>query len=443
MWVILGILLVISFFLAYRSLREFTASPVSQSGERKVVLEVTDRQVIGREFFDNLHQLMTITSPNQNMSFEVLVRSGEPRFFLSLPESLMPYLTQEKWVRRLGTHEDYAYYLDPKEEQYAACELTLAEENIYPLSLETDMSKLIDEFTPNDALWFQAVGFVVDSSWKQIVKRERYVISQQVTTPSQHAGAIAQDVIKQLFAVFTGRPLPEPTKVAPKTAEIVGKSAEEQAAVDKKMSYDAFLTKLRLVVVSSDRLQAREKLSRVVQRLSEMSTKSGYNRLQLGSDMVSSAGVVYSYRKRSFLKEVENACVLTTQELSELANWHVYEAKGGEKKLEEEVARTKEALDVKPSELTVPAKEVPVMPPVQTKVEIEEKPAIVLPKIPQESSEPFLVEEEEAIKKAIVTHPPTFEPAKEVEKEPSHQVFQKGKISGEVILSPKKKTHSS
>ncbi|HLD11368.1 MAG TPA: hypothetical protein VJB91_00470, partial [Patescibacteria group bacterium] len=427
---------------AYRSLREFAATPVSQSGERKVVLEVTDRQVIGREFFDNLHQLMTIASPNQNMSFEVFVRAGEPRFFLSLPESLMPYLAQEKWVRRIGTHEDYAYYLDPKEEHYAACELVLAEENIYPLSIETDMSKLIDEFTPNDTLWFQAVGFVVDSSWKQIVKRERYVISQQVTSPSQHVGAIAQDVVKQLFAVFTGRPLPESTKVAPKTAEVVEKSAEEQAAVDKKLSYDAFLTKLRLVVVSSDRLQAREKLSRVVQRLSEMSSKSGQNRLQLGSDMVSSAGVVYSYRKRSFLKEVENACVLTTQELSELANWHVYEAKGIEKKLEEEVARTKEAIDVKPSEQMVPVKEVPVVPPVQIKVEVEKKePEIMLPEIPQESPETFLAEEEEAIKKAIVT--PTFEPAKEVEKEPSQQVFQKGKISGEVILSPKKKTHSS
>lgn len=330
------IVLVVSFTLAYRSLKGRVSSTSGTGSntfkniflEIKVPKEVAEKHVdlqtapiSSEHMFASLHGLLKITPEEQeHFSFEIVSSPEGIKFYAAVPETIKSFVESQIYAQYphcvVTEVSDYTHKVEKSSQVVLIAEVGLSKPDYYPIKTFKDfevdpisaITSALSEVKGKEQIWFQMLVRPIPDNWQS--EGASYV--QQVREGSlAKAGSLVDTFTKEISAMIalTWRRFFTPSYEDPlflaKTSPIASiprltpNQELEIKSIDNKLTKMGFESMIRIVAVASSEEIAQSRLRSVIASLKQFST-SNLNSFTVIGSYKRDDEAFESYRRREF-----------------------------------------------------------------------------------------------------------------------------------------------
>ncbi len=341
--VIIALVVVVAFFLAYRTaLKQESGHNKTAEIKEGVLLSIRlpkENEKLpqaAEQMFASLHGLLKFTpGVQEHISLEMASSNDGINFYVFTPRGFKSFVESQIYAQypqaEIREAVDYAKSVG-NDSTAVATELALTKDFLFPIKsfrdFEVDplaaITSALGSVRNGEQIWVQMLVRPVDDFWQEhgheYVKMVRAGEHPVTLNPSE----IMLDVGKHILSVG-GNVFPYiakgPTVVEPHRPEPAPRLSAGQELdlkmIENKLSKIGFETKIRIVSVASTAALAQERLAGIVASFRQFSTAS-LNSFEIDPDAPTTPTLVKNYQQRLFPEGEAGDYVLTIEELASI-----------------------------------------------------------------------------------------------------------------------------
>lgn len=338
------VILLISFFLAWRAARRLEIGERKSQIEQGILLSIQlpkeneKLPVAAEQMFASLHGLLRFTPDVQeHISLEMASSVDGIRFYVYTPVQFKNFVESQVYAQyptaEIREAVDYSKGVGDAS-HVAATEVTLAKDFVFPIKTFRDfevdplaaITSALSAVGPLEQVWLQILVRPVDDFWQE--RGHDYV--QMVRDGVQPVSINPQDIIidvgkhivsvgANVFPYMMRGPTPPPVgndRPAPPPRLSAGTELELKM-IENKLSKIGFETKIRLVGIGATADVASQRLSGILAALKQFTT-ANLNGFIADPESPSSSAVVAAYQQRLFPEREAGDFILDIEELASI-----------------------------------------------------------------------------------------------------------------------------
>ncbi len=344
-FLILSVIVVVSFFLAWRAARKLEVGEHRASISEGVLLSIQlpkeneKLPVAAEQMFASLHGLLRFTPDTQeHISLEIASNIDGIRFYVYAPRQFKSFVESQIYAQyptaEIREAVDYSRSIAASS-HVVASEVTLSKDFIFPIKTFRDfevdplaaITSALSSISAGEQVWVQILIRPVEDFWQargnDYVKMVREGVEPVSLDPSRiiidvgkHMISVGTNIIPYMMKGPTPPPLPGSDRPAPPPRLSAGQELELKM-IENKLSKIGFETKIRLVGVGLTPDVAKGKLSGILASLKQFTT-ANLNGFIADPDSPSTEAVVTSFQQRVFPEAEPGNFILTIEELASI-----------------------------------------------------------------------------------------------------------------------------
>ncbi|HEY4694739.1 MAG TPA: type IV secretion system DNA-binding domain-containing protein [Candidatus Nanoarchaeia archaeon] len=342
--IIVAIVVVVAFFLAYRTALQQETGIGKKSDIKEGVLlsirlpkENEKLPTAAEQMFASLHGLLKFTpGVQEHISLEMASSAEGINFYVFTPRQFKSFVESQIYAQypqaEIREAVDYSRSLGT-EATAMATELALAKDFLFPIKTFRDfevdplaaITSALGSVRNNEQIWVQILVRPVDDFWQEHGHDYVQMVRDGQTPVSLNASEIMLDVGKHILSVggnvipymMKGPQEPEPPGRAPLPPKLSAGQELDLKMIENKLSKIGFETKIRLVAVAANQEIAQQRLSSVIASFKQFSTAS-LNSLEQDPDSPTTASLIKSYQARLFPEGEAGDYILNIEELASI-----------------------------------------------------------------------------------------------------------------------------
>lgn len=335
-------MLALSFFFAYRAARKLETSKTVEQPTEGVLLAIElpkeneKTPISAEQMFASLHGLLRFTpGVQEHLSLEISSTPDGIRFYAFTPRQFKNFVEGQIYAQypdaEIREVEDYTNkVVDLK---YAACEITLGKDYIFPIKTFRDfevdplaaVTGALGNISNNEQVWMQVLVRPVEDIWQD--RGHKYV---EMIRAGEHPVSfspkdIAKEISKNLFShiieipgqIARGPQLPP----RPGPAQRIQLSAGQELdlkLIENKLSKMGFEVKVRCVAFSDSKETSINRLKSAVGSFKQFSTASLNNFVADYTNSADDESLLHKFRNRIFEVGELGSFILNIEELASI-----------------------------------------------------------------------------------------------------------------------------
>ncbi len=341
--IIIAVVVVISFLLAWRAARKLEIGVNKSDIDEGVLLSIqlpreNERLPIAAEqMFASLHGLLRFTPDVQeHLSLEMASSVDGVRFYVYTPLNFKNFVESQIYAQypdaEIREALDYAKSVGSNT-NVAATELILAKDFTFPIKTFRDfevdplsaITSAIATQKTGEQVWIQYLVRPVEDFWQERGHEYVQMVREGLSPVSVKPQDIMIDVGKHIVSiganvfpyVAKGPQIPEAPRYIPPPKLSAGQELDLKM-IENKLSKLGFEVKIRIVVLGNSHEEAKHKLSSVAASFKQFSTAS-LNGFTKNPEAPSESAALTAFQKRFFpdMKEAGDY-ILTIEELASI-----------------------------------------------------------------------------------------------------------------------------
>src|SRR3989338_7718450 len=347
MYLILGIvvMLALSFFFAYRAAKKLETTKAVEQPTEGVLLAIElpkeneKTPISAEQMFASLHGLLRFTPGIQeHLSLEIASTPDGIRFYAFIPKQFKNFVEGQIYAQypaaEIREVEDYTHKVSGM--KYAACEITLGKDSIFPIKTFRDfevdplagVTGALGNISNNEQVWLQVLVRPLEDIWQE--RGHKYV---EVVRAGEHPVSfapkeIAKEISRNIFShiieipgqIARGPQLPAKPGPALRVQLSAGQELDLKL-IENKLSKMGFEVKVRCVAFSDSKAPSENRLKSAVGSFKQFSTASLNNFVADYTNSSDDESLLSKFRSRTFGMGETGNFILNIEELASI--WHL------------------------------------------------------------------------------------------------------------------------
>ncbi len=344
--IILGIVVVVAFFFAYRSALQNEGGKSKKADIKEGVLlsirlprENEKLPIAAEQMFASLHGLLKFSpGVQEHISLEMASSAEGLGFYVFTPRQFKSFVESQIYAQyptaEIREAVDYSKSIGSSA-VVSGTEIVLSKDFILPIKTFRDfevdplaaVTSALSSVRNGEQIWVQILVRPVDDFWQDRGHEYVQTVREGHEPVTLNASSIMLDVGKNLLSVggnifpymARGPAVVEPARSGgtPQMPKLSAGKELDLKMIENKLSKIGFETKIRVIAVGNDTTAAQQRLASAIASFKQFSTAS-LNSFEEDPDSPTTASLLKSYQSRLFPEGEAGDYILDIEELASI-----------------------------------------------------------------------------------------------------------------------------